>query len=98
MDWVTVGMVVALLAAGGGLVYWPMSLSNKILAAELVRVRGERDAALKANSVVKAQAELVVEAERELDAARDLAPLDELRVLLDPGADQPAPGTPEQTA
>lgn len=76
MDLATVIVVLVLIALGGGMVAWPMGL--------LLR---EKDREIESLKALGAKFKDVVETERELDAARDLPPADELRVLFgtDPG-------------
>lgn len=83
MDLLTVAVVVSLLLAGGGLVYWPMSL--KLVALKATIEKHKR--------AVGAASDLV-EGEREIDAARDLDPADELGVLLNgpSGPETPSDG------
>ena len=81
MDLLTVGVVLALVAGGAALMYWPMSLKADALRAEIDRHKRLAGAASD-----------LVETERTIDAARDLDPLDELGVLLD-GDDLPGPET-----
>lgn len=72
MDLLTVGIVLSLMAVGGGLVYWPMSLRLEALR-EALRESAKRNIALAAG----------IELERSIDAARDESPDSELRMLLD---------------
>ena len=72
MDFFTVVIAVCLTALGAGAVWWPMSLMLKVKDTEIARLK----------SLAGAASEMV-QTERIIDAARDLAPLDELGVLLD---------------
>jgi hypothetical protein len=71
MDLLTVGVVLGLVALGGVIVWWPLSLEADSLRGEIDRLKRLGDAASGA-----------IQTERRIDAARDLAPLDELGVLL----------------
>ena len=90
MDWVTVALVLSLMALGGLLVYWPMSI---MLAHSQEKLRES----LKRNIALLRASEGIVGTERLLDRGRDLPPDDELRLLLDPDAAQSpeAPQGPE---
>lgn len=88
-------MVLGLMALGSALVTWPLILllkhqqeRNAELAARIVQLKLALDRAVE-------QANVQVLGEQAIDAARDLPPLDELRVLLGPDgnpAPKPAPG------
>lgn len=79
MDFLTVGVVLGLIALGAAVVYWPMSLKLANLNREIDRHKNLGEAASD-----------LVQTERTIDSARDLAPIDELGVLLSgdrPGAE-----------
>lgn len=89
-------LTLGLLVLGGLIVLWPALLlvghaTEKVSAmqAEIDRIKKEKDA-------LRAATEAVVGTERAIDAARDLPPLDELRLLSE---DPPAPpGTAGRSA
>lgn len=84
MDLVTVLVVLSLIGFGGSVVYWGLSWEISILKDEL------EDAQFRERALLSA-AQRVVFGEHEIDAARDLAPLDELRMLLGTSYYPPSP-------
>lgn len=98
MDWLTVGAVLGLLATGGGVVSWAYSYRVSLLKHQLAQAEAERDEAIEAAKATQEAATEAVTSERNLERARDLAPTDELGVLLlgaqasddPPASDDPA--------
>lgn len=91
MDYATIAIIVGLVALGGAIVYWPMSLMVKHLDERVERMASELEALKQDATNLVTAAQGVVAEERTLARARSDSGAVDFGVLLDGDLDPTAP-------
>ena len=91
MDYVQIAIIVGLVALGGAIVYWPMSLMVKHLDERVERMARELEALKQDAKNLVTASQGVVDEERLIDRAGGLTPGDRFGGLLDGDLDPTAP-------